>query len=81
MTAKESRQAFYLKNKDRILLKKREYYHENKESICEKYRNDKLECHRCGILYRRSYLPKHFENRHKCEYNNVKSVDLVPHKL
>ena len=55
----------YMKNRERILEKKREYYHNNKDEICFKYRIDKVECPLCiGVLYRRSYLQKHLETRH-----------------
>ena len=62
----ESQKKHYEKHKDRILEHKRSYYQANKIQILEKIKNDRIECPYCsGITFRRLYLPKHLETRHK----------------
>ena len=66
MTRKED----YDENKEKILERKRLYYHANKERICASYRADRVCCPYCiGMTFRRCYLKKHLR-RHA----NVKEI-------
>lgn len=43
---------------------RKEDYHQNREQILKKCRDDRMDCPLCGLEFRRLYIPKHIATRH-----------------
>ena len=61
----ELQKQWYERNRESVLAKKREKYHENKELISAQRKRDRVACPLCPQLtFKRNYLNEHLLKRH-----------------
>jgi len=72
---KEQRQQYYLKNRDYVLLQKKEYYDANKDKIGMRVR-----CPLCYATVSKSYLKNH-QKTIKCQLNSLHPIKPLSNEL